>query len=125
MNSIFRIALLAGLVLTGACKPAPQQALNAVKVPAGFTFKMSRSVAVSLSSSAALLPAGAIGKLTLARPDGKLLFEGALSSAAQKSFRVGLPNHDQRLVATLTLKNGKTLHQELPVVGDTASYTFQ
>ncbi len=96
------------------------------KVPPGFTWQNSRSVAVNLTGKAALIPQGEPAMLELARPDGVVLYQGRLT-AKQPSvdLNVAVPNKDQKLIATLVLKDGRKLRQELPVAQNAAKHTFE
>lgn len=124
MNTFSRLAMFALVLGAAACTRAPQQDLKSTKVPAGFTFQTSHSVELHVSGSAGLLTPGTNGLLTVTRMDGKLLYEGMLSSTLAPVINVAVPTKDRALVATLRLADGSMKQQTIPVVGNTAMHTF-
>ena len=128
MNKLLQSLALPLLVLVaaGCGQPAKVQSLKDTKVPPGFTFQTTRGVEVNLSTSAALVPAGKTGQLTLARPDGKVVFAGYLTSkGSDRKIRVSLPNKDTQLVATLVAADGKKVIASLPVDAGRAAHRFE
>ena len=89
-----------GILALLGCKPAPQQALKDVKVPAGFTFATSHGVDVSLTAAASALPASGKAALDIARADGKVLFRGQIDAINPVHLRLSVPLKDGALLAT-------------------------
>jgi hypothetical protein len=94
-------ALGAMAALAAACGSGQHSApsLKNTKVPAGFTFQTSRSVAVSLTAAPSL---GGAGKgIKIARPDGKVLYQGMLRAGAPLQAKLAVPSRHEQLVATV------------------------
>jgi len=122
----FASALLGGiLVLGSACQRAPQQRLQDVKVPAGFTFASTRPVQVSVTAAASALPASGSARLEIAQADGKLLYRGQAVASRSLSIKLGVPLADAKLFATLYASNGTATRLALPILGSAATGSFQ
>ena len=116
-------ALFAIAALTG-CKPAPQQALKDVKVPAGFTFATSHGVEINLTAAASALPASGKGELDIARADGKMIFRGQIDATRPVHLKLSVPLKDGTLLATLEGPNGAKNTVSLPIANAAAQYQF-
>lgn len=121
-----RVALAAiGVVVLVGCKPAPQQSLKEVKVPAGFTFATSHGVDINLTAAASALPASGKGQLDIARADGKVLFRGQLDASKAVHLKLSVPLKDNTLLATLEGPNGARSTVPLPIANAAAQYQFR
>jgi hypothetical protein len=122
----FATVLLGGILLSGgACHRAPEQRLQDVKVPAGFTFASTRPVQVSVTAAESALPARGSARLEIAQADGKLLYRGRAAASTPLTIKLGLPLADAHLVATLYASDGVATHLTLPILGSAASGSFQ
>ncbi len=117
-------ALFAMSSLLG-CKPAPQQALKDVKVPAGFTFATSHGVEINLTAAASALPASGKGELDIARADGKMIFRGQLGATKAVHLKLSVPLKDGAVLATLEGPNGARNTVSLPIANAAAQYEFR
>lgn len=105
-----RLALVfAAALLATACElpERKQKTLKDTKAPAGFTFDTTRSTVLDFAAAPALLPADGPGELTLARPDGHVIYEGQLT-AAGTHLELPLAASDEALLATFTGPQGAT-----------------
>ena len=117
-------ALLIGFASIAGCHRAPEQQLIDTKAPAGFTFASSHSVEVQLSASAAALPVTGTAVLHIARPDGKVVYQGTVSAARPVHVRLSMPLKDHELVATLIGPHGQSTVARFPISGTAATYAF-
>jgi len=98
--------LLVSALSLAACNKAPVPSLAQTKVPAGFTFQTTHSVAASIQAAASAAgPAGAPLEITL---DGHELFRGHVMPERALSLRLALPTSGGNLSATLHGPNGAT-----------------
>ena len=122
-SRLFPLALLAAcLALTSACGRQKAHSLKEAQIPAGFTFKTSQSVAVTVDASKVALPAGG-SPLEVARADGKVLFRGRITAERPLHLKLALATKERELTATLRNASG-TRTLTLPISGAVASASF-
>ncbi len=122
-SRLYPLGLLAAcLALTPACGRQKARSLKEAQIPAGFTFKTSHSVAVTVDASKAALPAGG-SPLELARADGKVLFRGRITTERPLHLKLALATKETELTATLRSASGATT-LKLPISGAVASASF-
>lgn len=83
-----------------AATPAPDSLRN-VKVPAGFDFATSRSVALTVSATEQKLGA-AQGLLEVALPGGEVLHRGPVSAGTPLTLNLSVPTKDVDLLLKVT-----------------------
>ena len=126
ITSLGTLALLAAaaLPLAGCSWGGPQPSIDKLSVPADFTFANTRSVAVKFDASSTLLGASGWAQLEVARPDGKLLYRGPLGTGHPVQVQLAVASKDGSLNATLVTEDGARHSAQVPVAGNSTSYTF-
>lgn len=122
-NRLLSIGLLAAcLAIVSACGRQKAHSLKEAQIPAGFTFRTSHSVDVTLAAGKTVVPAGG-APIEITRPDGKLVFRGRLTSDRPLHIKVPLALKDKELTATLRNSSGVTT-MKLPISGAAAAASF-
>lgn len=129
-NNPLRIsAICLGLTAMAACHAAPEQPkalLRDAKVPAGSTIATTRAVDVTLSADSSLFLHGKIGGIQVSRPNGTVVFLGALVPNRPVKFRVAMPFGVNEMLASMTGVDGKITSVHVPIgSGNTAVWSFQ
>ncbi len=126
MRRILGVALLALPLF--ACDPAGNgsdkkpESLRDIEIPADFTFQTSAPVALQVAAAPELVANGG-GALEVARPDGKVLYRGPLTSQPL-NLELVLPSKDEQVHLTLTA-NGRQYAADVAVSNQGASHRFQ
>jgi len=117
------IGLLAAcLAIASACGRQKAHSLKEAQIPAGFTFRTSHSVDVTVAAGKTAVPVGG-APIEITRPDGKLVFRGRITADRPLHLKVPLALKDKELTATLRLAGGVTT-MKLPISGAAASASF-
>jgi hypothetical protein len=129
-NNPLRIAAIClGLAAIAACHAAPEppKALfRNAKVPAGSTIATTRAVDVTISADSSLFPHGKIGGIQVSRPNGTVVFRGAMVPSRAVKFRVAMPFGMNEMLASMTGPDGKITSVHMPIgSSNTAAWSFQ
>jgi len=109
--------------MTSGCQQ-PQLPLDQITVPSDFTFANTRSVTVEIGASQAVLGDTGWAKLEIARPDGQVLYRGPLGANRPVQVHLAVATKDDTLPTTMITSDGGRHQVNVPVAGDTATYTF-
>ena len=93
-----------GSLSLAACTRAPNQKLATTKVPPGFTFQTTHSVAATVNAAASITgPGGAALQISM---NGHPLFNGHVMPDRPLAVHLAMPISEGKLVATLQGVNG-------------------
>ena len=118
------VAAVLATPLAGCTWGTPQPSIDKLSVPKDFTFANTRSVAVQIDAGKAMLGASGWASLELARPDGKLVYKGAIGAGHPLSLKLAVAHKDAALRATLITDDGAHHDASIPVSGETSTFTF-
>lgn len=116
---------LAAALALGACQwGAPQPGIDKLSVAPDFTFANTRTVALDLKASAEVLGKSGWASVQIARPDGKLLYQGPIGVGHPLTARIALASKDAAVNATLITEDGARHDARIAVSNNSAQHNF-
>lgn len=122
-NRTAACSALLTLFLLAGCVSGPPQTLENLAVPADFTFAGTQAVQVSVTASAASLPASG-AMLSLLNAGGQVVFQGAVRPDRPVSANLAFPAADSSVTAVLQAKGMADQTVRVAIKGGAAAVSF-
>ena len=98
--------------------------IDKLSVAPDFTFANTRTVALDLKASAEVLGKSGWASVQIARPDGKLLYQGPIGVGHPLTARIALASKDAAVNATLITEDGARHDARIAVSNNSAQHNF-